>query len=283
MDERGSVLAETLIVTAVIGLIWAAAAGVLVQIPALAARWDDAAAARQRLRVLDARVRRVATAAAPIQVEVNGHAVVVPSIWPRRLGQIRPGRQGEVSPRAVTFLSRLRAHEGLTLVTALGATGGDVLALPQRGCGSQPACGLVEGDTVLVVAADGACGLYRLEGISVRLRLAALMQPGAPAFAPGSVLMEAAIEVFEFDAAEQAVRRYDGYRSDNVLLDGVDAFSLDWEGPLADGPLVGAGPLAYDRDQLSIRAVRARISVLDPGDPQGSFRMRMHWGVRAWR
>ncbi|MEX2270060.1 MAG: hypothetical protein WD690_01225 [Vicinamibacterales bacterium] len=284
MDERGSALAEALIVTAIVGAIWAAAAGVLAEVPAQAAKWEDAAAMRQRIRVIDARLRRIASSAVPIALEVDGRSVIVPSVWPRRLGYLRPGGSGEVSATAVTFLSRVQAHRALTLAGTL-TSAGDVMAVPQPGCGSEIACGLAEGDTVLAVAQDGACGLYRVEEPGVRLRLAALMQPGASSFGPGSVLTRVAIDAISFDPGEGGIRRYDGYRSDNVMVDGVRAFAIDWTeraAGLADGPFIGTGPMAYDTDQAAVRAITMTVDLIEAPPAIAARRTVLRWGMPRW-
>lgn len=281
MDDRGSALLEALIVTALVGLIWAAAGSVLVQVPAQAAKWEDASAMRQRLRVIETRLARIVSSAGPIVVPVDGSLVRIPSIWPRRLGLTRPGGAGEVSATAVTFLSRVDGHRVLTLAGTLAATGGEVLVVPQPACGSEAACGLREADAVLVVASNGACGLYRVEAAGVRMRLSPLMQPAAPSFPAASAMVPIAIDVMSLDSDESAVRRYDGYRSDNVMIDGVRALAIEWAPALGDGPFVGSGPLAFDVDQLAIATVRLTIDLLDTS-ASAAQRTSLSWRSRAW-
>ena len=287
MSERGAALVEALIVIATAGVIWAAAVAVIADLPPLAAAWEDAAAARQRVRVLESRVARVAASAAPIETDVNGARVQVPAVWPRRLGLFRPGAAGEVAADAITIVSRVDAHRAVTLASALAAGGGSAAFTPRPGCGMAADCGLRPGDVLLAIAVDGACGLFRLTAASARLELAPIMQSGAPVFEPGSALLPVTITVLSFDAAEQAIRRYDGYRSDNVLVDGIASATFAMWPPasslLADGPFVGAGPLAYDRDQLEIRAVSLRIALAGDRYRASAPGALLEWRLAPWR
>lgn len=286
MNERGSALAEALVVTAIVGIVWLAAAGVLGQVPSQAASWEEASAMRQRLRVIETRVGRITASAGSIGVEVDGREVRIPSVWPRRLGWSRPGGAAEVSDAAVTFVSRTDARRVLTLTSALAAGGGEAHVSSRAGCGSAPVCDLDEDDVLLAVAAGGACGLYRVESAGSTLRLAALMQQGAAHFDPGSALVPVRIDVISFDPDERAIRRYDGYRSDNIMADGVRAMSLDWahwSAALADGPFIGTGPLAYDVDQLALRGVRMAIDLVEAPSADATRRITLGWGLRAWR
>ena len=288
MNERGSALAEALVVTAIVGVVWAAAAGVLGQVPSQAARWEEASSMRQRLRVTESRIGRLASAAGPIAVDVDERDVRVPSIWPRRLGSVRAGGAAEVSAVSVTFLSRTDGHRGLTLTAPLAAGGGDAAVVAHQGCGSSIACGLREGDVLLAVTSAGVCGLYRVDAVGVGPRLTPLMQQAAGEFEAGSVLIPVRVDVISFDSDEQAVRRYDGYRSDNVMTDGVRAVSIDWgalAASLADGPFIGTGPLAYDIDQLRLHGVRMTIELVEAPASQpldATRRITLAWGRPAW-
>lgn len=284
MDDRGSALAEALIVTTLVAFVWAAAAGVLVQLPAQAAKWEDASAMRQRLRVVETRIGRIAAAAGPIVVAVDGTVVRIPSIWPRRLGLTRPGGAAEVSAAAATFLSRVDGHRVLTLAGTLQGTGGEVSAVPEPSCGTQVWCGVGEGDVVLLIARDGACGLFRVEAAGTRPRLMPLLPSGAASFPPSSVMLPIAVDALSFDPDESAIRRYDGYRSDNVMTDGVRALSIDWmlpHGALRDGPFIGTGPMAYDTDQLALRNVSLTLELVESVTGP-SLRVALLWRLRTW-
>ena len=287
MSERGAALVEALIVIATAGLVWAAAVAVIADLPPLASAWEEAAATRQRARVLESRVARVAAAAAPIGVDVDGARVQVPSVWPRRLGLFRPGAAGEVAADAVTMISRVDALRAVTLASALAAGGGSVAFATQSGCGSAADCRLRPGDLLLAITRDGACGLFRLTAVTARLEVDAIVQAAAPVFEPGSVLLPVAISVFSFDADERAIRRYDGYRSDNVLVDGIAsaafAVSPHAAATLGDGPLVGTGPLAYDLDQLSIQTVSLRVTFTSERNRASAPGAMLEWRVAPWR
>jgi hypothetical protein len=284
MAERGAALIEALIVTAISAVIWTAAVGVIAELPARSAAWDEAAAARQVVRAIEGRVGRLAASVTPIVVEVEGTVVRVPAVWPRRLGLLRPGGVGEVSRDAITLISRVDGHRAVTLSAALPIGGGQVPFEPQRGCGTAVACGLRAGDHVLVIDRTAACGLFRVVAAGARLDLDPLM-PTARSFIPGSVIVPVAIDVIAFDGSERAVRRYDGYRSDNIVADGILGIAIAARGPVAadlgDGPFIGDGALAFDADQLSVITIELEMTLAAIADRPQS-RMLFHWRVRAW-
>lgn len=284
MDERGAALLEALIASALALVIGAAVLGVLAELPAQAARWEEAAAARQRVRAVEVRLARIAAGARSIELQVDGAPVRVPSIWPRRLGLFRPGGAGEVSAGAVTFLSRVDGHRDVVLASALGSTASSVAFAPGPGCGAAPACGLRAGDLLLAVSRDGACGLFRVSAAGERLDLAAVMEPGAPAFEPGSVLVPIVVDALSFDAGAGALRRYDGYRSDNVMADGLrDGVFEPWPAAaLGDGPFIGTGPLAFDVDQLSLEGVGLTLSALPVPRMPPAPGARLSWRAGRW-
>src|SRR5688500_9576275 len=142
MNERGAALVEALIVALTAAVIGASAMRVIAQLPPQAARWEDASAARQRVRAIETRIGRIAAGAAPIELDIDGARVRIPAIWPRRLGLFRPGAAGEVSTAHVTLLSRADGHRVLVLASALGAAGPPVAVTAQQGCGSSAMCGL---------------------------------------------------------------------------------------------------------------------------------------------
>lgn len=286
MNDRGSALVDTIVAVAVASVVCMAAAEMLVALPARAARWDDESDARQRLRVVEARLADRVAHAAPIVVDVAGVRARVPSLWPRRLGFWRADPPDHVAAEAVTILSRADGHRALTLLSAIGATGGGADVAQADACGTRTACGLGAGDLVLAVSRDSACALFRVRSVGARVELDALMT-GGPAFAPGDVLVPVTVTVASFDAGEDALRFYDGYRSDNVLVDGIEGLVLTlepgeppvfdqterggpfvdeqgrWRGSarLGDGPFAGAGPMSFDIDQLSAGGVSASMTI----------------------
>ncbi|MDQ3070502.1 MAG: hypothetical protein M3R55_12340 [Acidobacteriota bacterium] len=284
MSERGAALVESLVALAVTAAVWAAATSALSALPALAARWEDHSALRQRARVVDSRAGRALAGAGPIDVTVDGRALRVPAVWPRRLGLVRPDAARVVSSSSVTIVSRTDMHRVLILDGALAGSPADVNATAAPPCGSAPWCGVGEGDMVLAVDRTGACALYRVTSLGVRMRLEALM-PGPERFEPGSVVVPVAVVVFEFDAQEQAIRKYDGYRSDNVLVDAVRAVAIDAglaPGALLDGPFLGAGAMAYDADQLAIRRIAMRVEMADAAAAASRRVDRFEWAL-GWR
>jgi len=286
MSERGAALVEALLAALIAGVIGAAAMRVIGDLPARAAQWEDASAVRQRLRTFEARLARLMGRASPIEIDVSGAIVRIPSIWPRRLGFWNPGAPAEVASADVTVLSRPDSHRALALTSALGGAGGEVFVAARPGCGSDPVCGVRAGDFLLAVAADGACGLFRVLTAGSRWELFPLMPSGAPAFAPGSALVPVAIDVLSFVAAERAVRRYDGYRSESVMVDELSdvRFTLAADGGvvLGDGPFAGSGALAYDVDQLRVRGVTARVTMEQANVPPVVSVELLEWTFPRW-
>ncbi|MDQ3168576.1 MAG: type II secretion system GspH family protein [Acidobacteriota bacterium] len=308
MNERGFSLVDALLSIVIMSIVSAFATRVLTTLPAQTARWHDAAESRQRLRVIDGRGARLAANAGPIVVDIGGVTARVPSLWPRRLGLLRAGAVTEVSASAVTFLARADGHRLLTLTDTLGDGGGDVAAVPQPGCGADASCGLEPGDAVLVVSSTSACGLYRVSAIGARLSLEALMAAGAGAFGPGAAVVPVSVTSLFLDEDAGELRLYDGYRSDNVMVDGVQgveialaaaappAFAVqEWGGPfvdhegvwrgtgrLGDGPYAGTGALEFDVDQLALRGVAATVTLTAlAGAPAASA--LLIWGTLGWR
>lgn len=279
MSERGFTLVEAILSLGVMAIVLASAMEVVVVLPRQAARWEEAADARQRLRVIHARGARLAGSAGPIEVPVGGVDVRVPSIWPRRLGLIDAGVPGDVSSRAVTFVSRADGHRTLRLDEALGSGGGTVAVVSGEGCGTSTVCGVAAADMLMAVSAASDIGLFRVTATeNGRLTLVALM--AGSAFAAGSALLPVTMASLAF--AEGEIRLYDGYRTDGVLVDGVARFALGLEPAglrLDDGPWVGSGPLAFDADQLLVRGVSADVA-LEPGGEASAERALLFWGLR---
>ena len=283
MDERGAALLEALIVLAIVAATGTVAMRVVADLPPRAREWDEASADRQALRVVESRIARLAAAAAPIAVDVEGVSVRVPGVWPRRLGLVRPDAAEIVAPHAVTFLTRVDAHRVLVLTSAAAAGGGSVSFSLTRGCGTDAACGIRAADLLLAVDRGGSAGVFRVASVGVRIDLEPVIS-GASSFAPGSVLVPVSIDVVAFEAEERALRRYDGYRSDNVLVDSVESagFTVTAAAALGDGPWVGSGPMAYDVDQLAIRGVSFDVRLIARASQLPASVARFAWSVRPW-
>ena len=278
MNERGFTLVEVIVSLGVMGIVLASAMGVVAALPRQAARWEDAADARQRLRVVDARGARLAAGAGPIRVRTGAAEIRVPSIWPRRLGLIEAGAPGDVTPGAVTFVSRPDGHRTLLLDETLGPPGGTVAVRGSAGCGTAPACRVTPGDILMAVSDGSDVGLFRVTAVNARLTLSALM-PG-PAFAAGSVLVPVTVAALSF--ADGELRLYDGYRTDGVIVDGLASHAIAFEPAglrLDDGPWVGTGPLAFDADQLLVRGVTSAVALV-AREGVTAERARLVWGVR---
>lgn len=286
MTERGAALIEALIVTLTAALVGAVAMQAIAGLPERAAKWEEGAAARQRLRTLESRVARLVSRARPIEIEAGGAVVTVPAVWPRRLGLWRPGSPADVSSRDLTFLSRADGHRAVTLTSGLSAAGGDVTVDAGEGCGADPACGIRAGDLVLAVAADGACGLFRVASSGARWAFVPLMPEGAPSFPAASVLVPVTLDVLTFEADDKVLRRYDGYRSDNVMIDGVREVAFTLVGapgaPLGDGPFIGGGLMAYDIDQRQVRRIVASVALDAPQPVALAPGAAFEWKVLGW-
>ena len=281
MAERGAALVEMLIVTAISAAVWAAAIGVIGELPARTAAWDAVSAERQTARAIEARVARLAAAASAIEIELDGAVVRVPAVWPRRIGLLRADAPGVVSAEAVTVLSRTDGHREVSLSSALPPGGGVVSFDVRAGCGTAAACGLRAGDLVMAIDARSSCALFRVTAAASSLDLDALT-PGVT-FPPGATIVPVSVNVIAFDRDESAIRLYDGYRSDNVVADGIAAAVIAHRGPAGlrfdDGPFAGEGMMAFDVDQLAITGIGLDMTLV-AGAGGVPSRVRLAWRVR---
>jgi hypothetical protein len=160
---------------------------------------------------------------------------------------------------------------------------------------------------VLIATAEGAFGLYRVEDAGARFTFTALMPAGVPALTPGALVVPIVITTISLDAEAGELRSYDGYRSDNVIVDRLDSMTIHLEagerprpgagelggplfdeagfwrgtGRLGDGPFAGAGSLAFDIDQILMRQVVVDAVLREAASPVLTP-LHFEWRPAGW-
>ncbi len=179
------------------------------------------------------------------RVEPGPLSRVLPAAVPYLVGRrARDDEHRRVRPDAVTVLSV--APDGGAETRLLDALGGPVpesRLAPGPGCAGA-ACGYRAGDLVLVFDDRPAWGLFRVRDAGeTTLRLES-SGPGAVAFPAGAVIAPVDVRHYYLDEERRQLRRYDGWRGDFPLLDGVAALEFRFFGVVAGagGPCRGAGP-----------------------------------------
>ena len=225
---------------------------------------------------------------------------MVPAVVPYLVGRrARDDEHRRVRPDAITVLSV--APDGGAETRLLDAVGGPVPAsrlAPGPGCAGAT-CGYRAGDFVLVFDDRPAWGLFRVRdagGTAVRLDPSG---PGAAAFPAEAVIAPIDVRHYYLDEERRQLRRYDGWRGDFPLLDGVAALEFRFfgvatgtggpcrgEGPgasrgrleeipldrFADGPWCGPASSPVDADLLRVRALGLDIRVEGAAGPASTPR-----------
>jgi prepilin-type N-terminal cleavage/methylation domain-containing protein len=218
--QRGYVLVEMLISTAIIG----ALLGVLLQF-AIAAQeavtvQADVADLQQRLRVAAEALRHDLLAAGA--GGVNGPlADIFAPILPARTGSA--GADPELSSHAdrisIIYVPDTRSQTALTI--GMGGPGAPLAIDPNApGCPADGSCGFTRGDRALVFSA-GARDLFTVADVSAS---SAAISPAAAlsyAYPAGSRVAGVVQRVYYLDRPGKRLMLYDGDRSDLPLVDHV--------------------------------------------------------------
>ncbi len=221
---------------------------------------------------------------------------VLPAVVPYRVGRrARDGEHRQVRPDAITVLSV--SPDGGAETRLLDAVGGSVLEsrlAPGPGCAGG-GCGYRAGDLVLIFDDRPAWGLFRVREVGETMLWLEPAGPSAAAFEAGAVVAPIDVRHYYLDRQQRQLRRYDGWRGDFPLLDGVAALEFRFFGvaagggdqcrgeesgapqgrleeiPLdrfADGPWCGPAWSPFDGDLLRVRALGLDIRI--EGAPDGS-------------
>lgn len=209
---------------------------------------------------------------------------IVPYLMGRRAG-VDEHRQ--VRTDAITTLS-VSPDGGVEtrLLDAVTGSGAEVRLAPGPGC-ARRGCGYQAGDLVLVFDDRPAWGLFRVSSIGETALTLDKAGPGVTAFAAGAAAAPLEVRHYYFDDGRRQLRRYDGWRGDFPVVDGLAALRFRFFGVAAapgppctaatlgapgrleeilleqftDGPWCGPAESPFDEDLLRVRAVGFDVRV----------------------
>ena len=259
--------------------------------------------AQQRLRHAFDRLHAdlLAAGRGTTRVEPGPLLRMLPPIVPYRVGRRAGDREHrQVRSDAITMLS-VPADGGAEtrLLDAMTGSGAEVRLAPAQGC-ARSGCGYRAGDLVLVFDDRPAWDLFRVRGVGEGTLALEQVGPTATAFPAGAVIAPLDVRHYYLDEEQRQLRRYDGWRGDFPVLDGLAALQFRFfggavvagspctvevsdapQGPLQeipldrfmDGPWCGPAGSPFDADLLRVRAIGFDIGVEDVApDRPGSGR-----------
>ena len=222
---------------------------------------------------------------------------MLPPIVPYRVGRgASDGEHRRVRSDAITTLS-VSPDGGAEarLLDAAEGSGAEVRLAPGPGC-ARSGCGYRSGDLALVFDDRPASALFRVRGTGARTLMLDRVGPAATAFAAGAVVAPVDVRHYYFDEERRQLRRYDGWRGDFPMVDGLAALRFRFFGGVAaagppcmaeasdarrgrleeiplerftDGPWCGPAGSPFDADLLRVRAIGLDIRV-ESATPEGA-------------
>jgi hypothetical protein len=262
--EYGYSVVELLVASAVMLTVSGAVLGLLHQGLAATPILEEATDLHQRARVAAdslARELRAAAAGTPSGPLSRYFAAVDP--------RVPDDPPGTVSNLAVTlrYVPPRGAHS--RLAQPLEPSGSVAIIESIDGCPiDTTACGFVAGSRAVVFDVAGQADFLGIDAIGPgALTITQGTGVRAVTYAAGTEIAEAVQVTYVFDAAARQLRRRERGGS-FVVADNVTAMAFDYFGddmvalPLSlfqDGPFTGSGPMAFDRDLLRVRTVRATL------------------------
>lgn len=228
---------------------------------------------------------------------------VLPPIVPYRVGR-RAGDREHLQVRTDGLTTLAVSRDGgaeVRLADALPGAGAEVRLAPAPGC-ARSGCGYRTGDLVLVFDARPAWALFRVRGAGERTLALEQAGPIGTAFAAGAAVAPVEVRHYYFDDRRRQLRRYDGWRGDFPVVDGLAAVRFRyfggaaaagppcaagapaaWRGPLeeidtdrfTDGPWCGPAGSPFDADLLRVRAIGfdLRVESAASGPPGSGLRL----------
>lgn len=292
VPDTGLSLIEAIVALALtlvlLGAAWAAVRPALLLNRTLPAMADG----QQRLRHAFDRLHAGLTAAGRGTTRVAPGPLrrILPPVVPYRMGRRAGDREHlQVRSDAITTLS-VSAEGGAEtrLLNATAGSGAEVRLPPGPGC-VRRGCGYRVGDLALVFDDRPAWGLFRVSGIGEGTLVLDKVGPGTAAFAAGAAIAPLDVRHYYFDSARRQLRRYDGWRGDFPVVDGLAALRFRFFGVAAvsgpppcvasapsgaagrlveialaefsDGPWCGPAGSPFDEDLLRVRAVGFDVRV----------------------
>jgi prepilin-type N-terminal cleavage/methylation domain-containing protein len=263
--DRGFSLVELLVASAILLTVCAGVVDMLSRALAAAPVLEETTDVHQRARVASEAVAADARRAA---------AATASGLFSRVLAAVEPRTgfdpPGSATDDVLTLRYAVAGGARGKLAAALDTSAGSV-TLVSSGCpASTMACGFTAGSYAMLVDETGLAAFVEVDAIgpdSVAIRDVHGSRAGA--FTTGAEILEATEVTYRFDAAARQLLRTEGGGT-FVVADNVvgGRFSYFDEGLLPipldifrDGPLRGAGALAFDADLHRVTTVRAWLRV----------------------
>lgn len=173
-----------------------------------------------------------------------------PPIVPRRVGLTGSDPFTVARPDAITILWSPAPGRATELATPVAGGTPTMAVKDAPNCGGRTLCGLTEGTSVLIFDESGRHGLYALTTVSGAVATLRSLQPSAPSFAVGAVVLPVESRTYVFDSAARQLRSYDGYLSDAVVVDDVVGVEMAYVGegrpPVRPKPEAGDANCLFD-------------------------------------
>lgn len=283
--DAGLSLLETIVALALTLIVLAGLYGTVRPALLLNRSLPAMADAQQRLRHAFDRLHAdlLAAGRGTTRVEPGPLLRMLPPIVPYRVGRRAGGREHQQARAdAITMLSVPPDGGAETrLLDAMTGSGAEVRLAPGQGC-ARSGCGYRAGDLVLVFDDRPAWDLFRVRAIGEGTLVLEQVGPIATAFPAGAVVAPLDVRHYYFDEEQGQLRRYDGWRGDFPVLDGLAALRFRFfggaaaagapctagvsdtpRGPLqeiplerfTDGPWCGSAGSPFDADLLRVRAI----------------------------
>lgn len=231
--DQGVALVEVLLASALMLIVGGVVLMYVAAQSASARAQPEAADVQQRARaVADVLTRELSTAGGWSQHGGADGALAccVPGIQPRRIG-LRSADPPGVARENVVTVTRLAggAIPGRIRDPLIGP---DLVVAGGKGCPvSDGACGLRDGDTVLIFEPDGRHDFFLIGPPSPMSAPVVPRQVGVPlAYASGAIVAAAETRTLYFDAGARQLRQYDGHLSDTPVVDHVAAVRFEYWG-----------------------------------------------------
>ncbi len=221
---------------------------------AVAARLQpDVVDAQQRLRVSEDVLRRELDAAGagsdsgPASGPLGGY---LPPVIPRRIALGSSDPPTVALPDVVTILHVPSSSSQTLLASPLTTTTASLGSVP--GCPlGKPACGFSVGAGLLMLDDEGHFDVFTVLGVigpDVLLRHRG--QLGPHTYQPGATVVQAEMRTYYFDAVTRQLRFSDGDMTDQPVVDGISAMSVQYFGspapPRLPKPPLGVANCLYD-------------------------------------
>lgn len=174
---------------------------------------------------------------------------VVPAVFPYRVGLWHPDPPGSFLTDSITIVGAAAAAPAPTIRNEFSGEAGTLPLNVVPGCPvGRPACGLAEGETVLLVDSSGQWDIFGVAGV---VNDTVTVQPRGLAsgrrYAAGSRLVPVAVSAYYLRPPEgldgPVLARYDGNQSDLPLVDHLVSVRFEYYGdPRPPRPRTAPGP-----------------------------------------